>query len=336
MNERMNRRTNEPGNSKSALVLLFFRSLVLPFLRSAVRAFSLIVVVLVCAQLAGCKREEEPKLAKFGEKLSADLSGDEQATHAKTPFPDATACEKCGELAAENHDCRFTRYCSICRRDIGEGHICGGTVLCTICFAEKGRQHECLVTSFCNVCRTDVAANHLCERSTRKCFTSFCPGCKADVAYDHICGLTFFCPRCRREVAENHVCDLTRLCPKCRVEIARGILCGRCAKVLSTAMGPERGVELFCPDCGARLTAASERSGTAAEDDATNARDAGAAVEYLWGAIVDCAACGAKGKLPAVKCGFCGEICPPVVHQCGVTHFCTKCKKEAPLDGHKH
>jgi phage FluMu protein Com len=287
--------------------------------RNASRSAWLVVCVfaayLACSLLPGCKPKDDSKLAKFGEAIAADLSGTGQAEAGrKTPLLEARACEKCGELAGENHDCRLTHYCSICRRDIGEEHVCGVTTLCTTCYAEKGSQHECLLTSFCKLCRTDVAANHLYERSTRKCFTSYCPGCKADVGKWHICGVTHFCPRCRREVAGNHVCDLTRLCAECNVEVAREVLCGRCGKALSRAEGPEAGLELVCPNCGVRKEKSS----------------------YRWGIPIDCEGCGVKGVLPAVKCRWCGETCPPVTHQCGVTHFCPKCKKEVPLDGHKH
>ncbi|MDQ7780000.1 MAG: hypothetical protein RDV41_09870 [Planctomycetota bacterium] len=288
------------------------------------RALAVLFLVAPFAVLLdGCGKGEERKLEGVGDFLKESarqgggkgpgLQGDGTVISRPPELPPVERCRKCGEPAGARHVCGVTRYCSICRRDIGEEHICFFTSMCPKCYVEGGNNHECGVTHFCTVCRRDVGPNHLSERSTRKCYTLYCSVCKADVGRDHVCGVTYFCPRCRAEVAENHVCDLTRYCPSCKRDVAVSAFCPACSSCLGRT-----GTEI--PAAGPRCAACKEAVTLKA---------------FRLGETFTCEKCGITGH-PELRCKVCDETVTPIVHVCGRTFFCPKCRIEAVQDTHRH
>jgi hypothetical protein len=219
---------------------------------------------------------------------------------------DVFICPQCGLAGVKNHICSVTKYCSVCRKDVGSGHICAMTWFCSTCNRDAGAKHVCGVTSVCRFCRREVASNHQVRNG--RCITAFCPACGLDTASEaccpncgaglsgaagssparcdscstrfvivaHVCGVTHFCPKCRRESGGNHICGKTDFCATCKAEVESAA---------------------FCMTCMTRMP------------DAT----AGA----------------------AALCPTCRVLVVPVRHTCGKTFFCAECRCEQPT-GHNH
>jgi hypothetical protein len=135
------------------------------------------------------------------------------------------------------HEDFVTKYCSICKINVGPGHIHGLTRWCEICKAEvssletvtkEGTPHwhdplrKDVHTHWCYVCYREAFEGH--RHDTRDKETAFCYVCKREAGPDHVHNETIWCPICWQEAGKGHEHMFTKYCPTspcCLQEVSR-------------------------------------------------------------------------------------------------------------------